>query len=223
MDVEQLLGDVIRGALGARGKRHRGAWRALTGHHGSFVTPATIVGALGLAWGVYETMTSSSSVTATPAAGTNQAVPPIPSASSPASPLRTPDPGAAAAPSVPPEVARVIRLTVSATRADGTLSDAEQASILAHAGRAGAESVVREELARPTPLAAIVAGVAETARPELYRLAFTIVRADETVSGGERIYLAQLAHALGLTPEQAAAIEAKGAKVIDEAGRDTSS
>ena len=33
---------------------------------------------------------------------------------------------------------------------------------------------------------------------ELYILAFTIVRADENVSGAERIYLAQLAHQLGL-------------------------
>jgi uncharacterized membrane protein YebE (DUF533 family) len=122
---------------------------------------------------------------------------------------------------VPPEVARVIRLTVSAARADGTLTDAEQASILSHAERAGAESVVREELARPTPLATIVAGVAEAARPELYRLAFTIVRGDETVSGAERIYLAQLAHALGISPERAAAIEAEGAKVIDAAGEGT--
>jgi uncharacterized membrane protein YebE (DUF533 family) len=114
-------------------------------------------------------------------------------------------------------VARVIRLTVSAARADGTLTDAEKASILSHAERAGAESIVRQELARPTPLTTIVAGVTEMARPELYRLAFTIVRADETVSGGERIYLAQLANALGITPEEAAALEAQGATVIDAA------
>jgi uncharacterized membrane protein YebE (DUF533 family) len=225
MDVEQLIGDVIRGALRARGKRHRGAWRALTGRHGSFVTPATIVGALGLAWGVYETMTASSPVAATPAAGQGTATPP-PVPVSPDTAAASPSPASGtevAAPSVPPDVARVIRLTVSAARADGTLTDAEQASILQHAGQAGAEAIVREELARPTPLASIVAGVADAVRPDLYRLAFTIVRADEAVSGGERIYLAQLAHALGLTPERAAAIEAEGASVIDAAGRDTPS
>jgi uncharacterized membrane protein YebE (DUF533 family) len=32
----------------------------------------------------------------------------------------------------------------------------------------------------------------------MYILAFTIVHADEGVSGAERIYLAQLAHQLGL-------------------------
>jgi len=96
-------------------------------------------------------------------------------------------------------------------------TDAEKASILSHAERVGAESIVREELARPTPLTTIAAGVTEMARPELYRLAFTIVRGDETVSGSERIYLAQLANALGITPEQAAALEAQGARVIDAA------
>ena len=38
-------------------------------------------------------------------------------------------------------------------------------------------------------------------------LAFTIVRADETVSGAERIYLAQLAHQLGLDAATAARLE----------------
>ena len=48
------------------------------------------------------------------------------------------------------------------------------------------------------PLADIVRGVTDPAiKNELYMLAFTIVRADETVSGAERIYLAQLAHQLG--------------------------
>ena len=85
---------------------------------------------------------------------------------------------------------------------------------LVHADPVGREAL-REELARPTPLAAIVAGVAETARPELYRLAFTIVRADETVSGGERIYLAQLAHQLGLDATTMAQLETDTASKID--------
>ena len=46
----------------------------------------------------------------------------------------------------------------------------------------------------------------------LYTLAFSIVRADEQVSGSERIYLAQLAHVLRLDPEQVRAIE----KAVDE-------
>jgi uncharacterized membrane protein YebE (DUF533 family) len=46
-------------------------------------------------------------------------------------------------------------------------------------------------------------------------LGFAIVRADEGVSGAERIYLAQLAHALGLTPEIVGAIERDTAAAID--------
>ena len=46
-------------------------------------------------------------------------------------------------------------------------------------------------------------------------LAFTIVRADDTVSGAERIYLAQLAHALGLDAATAASLEQQTATAID--------
>ena len=62
---------------------------------------------------------------------------------------------------------------------------------------------------------------ADADRRDLYVLAFTIVRADETVSGAERIYLAQLAHALGLDPATAAALEQQTAAAIDGADADT--
>ena len=60
---------------------------------------------------------------------------------------------------------------------------------------------------------------ADAARRDLYVLAFTIVRADETVSGAERIYLAQLAHALGLDPATAAVLEQQTVAAIDAAPR----
>ncbi len=44
---------------------------------------------------------------------------------------------------------------------------------------------------------------------------FGIVRADETVSGGERIYLAQLAHQLGLEPATVERLESEAATRID--------
>ena len=52
-------------------------------------------------------------------------------------------------------------------------------------------------------------------RHNLYVLAFTIVRADETITGGERIYLAQLAHKLGLDAATAARLETSTAAAID--------
>jgi uncharacterized membrane protein YebE (DUF533 family) len=51
----------------------------------------------------------------------------------------------------------------------------------------------------------------------MYEMAFTVVRADEAVSGAERIYLAQLAHALGLDPPATARIEQEAAARIDAA------
>ena len=66
------------------------------------------------------------------------------------------------------------------------------------------------------PLSEIVRGATDpAARKEFYTLAFTIVRADETVTGAERIYLAQLAHQLGLDPAAVSAIEAETTAKID--------
>ena len=48
--------------------------------------------------------------------------------------------------SVSPEVMRVIRLTIAAARADGTLTPKEEEAILTHARTVGAESLVAQEL-----------------------------------------------------------------------------
>jgi uncharacterized membrane protein YebE (DUF533 family) len=114
------------------------------------------------------------------------------------------------------DVLRVVRLAVSAARADGTLLPAERALILSHAREAGVESIVELELATPRPLSEIVSGIADDQRKrDLYVLAFTIVRADESVSGAERVYLAQLAHQLGLDAATVATLEKETAAKID--------
>ena len=88
--------------------------------------------------------------------------------------------------------------------------------ILARAKEAGLESAVEAELAATYPLNEIVAGVADdNARKDLYVLAFTIIRADETVTGAERVYLAQLAYQLGLDAATVAELETKTAASID--------
>jgi uncharacterized membrane protein YebE (DUF533 family) len=113
-------------------------------------------------------------------------------------------------------VARLIRLAVSAAKADGTLSDTERTLIMDRAREAELETLVEQELAATTPLAEIVRGVTDPAmKNELYVLAFTIIRADENVSGAERIYLAQLAHQLGLDPASTQALELDTAHRID--------
>jgi uncharacterized membrane protein YebE (DUF533 family) len=64
-----------------------------------------------------------------------------------------------------------------------------------------------------------VAGVSDPAfKQQLYTLAFTIVRADETVTGAERIYLAQLANRLALEPALVSRLETEAGARIDAAG-----
>ena len=116
----------------------------------------------------------------------------------------------------PDPLARVIQLAISAAKADGQLTDQERAMIMARAREAGLEAIVEAELNQRRPLADVVRGVADPAiKKDLYVLAFAIVRADESISGAERIYLAQLAHQLGLEPSAVQAIEAETANKID--------
>jgi uncharacterized membrane protein YebE (DUF533 family) len=105
---------------------------------------------------------------------------------------------------------------VSAARADGELGPAERARILGEAREVGAEEAVMRELDHPRPLGEVVAGVSDPHfKEQLYTLAYTIVRADEAVTGGERIYLAQLANRLGLAPDEVARLEGQAASRID--------
>ena len=57
-------------------------------------------------------------------------------------------------------------------------------------------------------------------RADLYTLAYSIVRADETVSGAERIYLAQLAALLDLEPSAVERLESEAGAGIDEAAEE---
>jgi uncharacterized membrane protein YebE (DUF533 family) len=192
LNGEQLLEVFLRGALGRSGrKRSRKAVRFLGGQ-GGFLTASTVMAAVGVAWGLYDSLKH-------------------PAAAPPAAPGAPPLP-------VPSEVLRIVRLAASAAGADGVVADDERALILQHARQAGVETIVDEELRVRRPLAEIVVGVvADAERRDLYVLAVAVVRADETISGAERIYLAQLAHALGLDAATAAALEQQTATAIDGA------
>jgi uncharacterized membrane protein YebE (DUF533 family) len=162
--------------------------------------------AVGVAWGVFDSLKADAPAPAAPL----PTVPPT-SVAPAASPVAPPE--------LPSGVARIVRLAVSAAKADGSLDDAERAVILDHARRAGIAADVDRELQVTRPLADIVRGVsADAERRDLYTLAFAIVRADETVSGAERIYLAQLGHALGLDSATTAQLERQAATAIDGAG-----
>ena len=205
-----ILSIVLRGAMGRSGrKRARRATRFITGN-GGFLTASTVLAAAGVAWGIYDSVKGQNvphvpGVPGVPmGAGANVPgvmVPPIP-----VMPADLPNP-----------VLQLIRLAVSASRADGELTAVERDQILERAKASGLDAIIEPELTQTSrPLGEIVRGITDpAARQEFYTLAFTIVRADETVTGAERIYLAQLAHQLGLDPAAIAAIEAETTAKID--------
>jgi uncharacterized membrane protein YebE (DUF533 family) len=215
------VGSVLRGVLGGRPKRSRGALRYLTNGHSSLLNASTLLTVAGVAWGLWETASRSAATpAATPATTPPVVPPPLPSNATapgpPPLPQSVPAPAAAVTTSsVPPEVIRVLRLTLSAARADGTLAPHEREAILAQARAVGAESLVAPELDAPRPLSEIVAGAADArSRQDLYTLAFTIVRADEQVNETERVYLSELAQHLRLEPDIVGELEREAARRI---------
>jgi uncharacterized membrane protein YebE (DUF533 family) len=208
MHAESILGGLIRGALGARRKRARRAARFLTGGSRSFLTAGTLLTAAGLAWGAYETMRRKGSTPASPPISSPDGL--IPSMPGEPSALPPPPPG-----KTTESLTRLVQLAVSAARADGVLSEEERRAILDQARASGVAEIVEREIADPKPLAEIVAGAAPEIRPDLYTLAFSIVRADEDITGAERIYLAQLAHALGLDMDATQRLEREASSRID--------
>jgi uncharacterized membrane protein YebE (DUF533 family) len=213
-----VLSVVLRGTLGRSGrKRARRATRFLTGH-GGFLSASTMIAAAGVAWGIYDTLKGQNQSTVGAVPGVPPvpglpigSIPPIPTV--PGIPAVTTGSGPEAAGD---PLARIIQLAVSAARADGQLTEQERAMITARAAEVGLEAIVEAELSQTRMLSDIVRGVTDPAiKKDLYVLAFAIVRADENVSGAERIYLAQLAHQLGLDAAAALAIETETASKID--------
>ncbi len=202
MDAERLLGSLIRGAM--RGKRHDRSLRFLTGGRSSFLNASTLLGALGVGWGLYETLKPKTTVAeSSPYTPAPRAAEPLPPPL-PFEPQNQPDLQVSPA----PELLRLIRLTISAARADGELSEEERRRILEYARETGGEALVEGELISPKSLAEIVSGpLSPELKRDMYVLAFSIVHADEGVSGAEQIYLAQLAYQLGLDQETTARLE----------------
>ncbi len=213
MDVGHLLGSVLGGTLGfgrRTRKRQRNALRFLSGGRSPLLGGGGLLTAAGVAWGVIEALRSQrsddASWTPAPASTTTRGF---------AGPPPLPDQTASTT-ELSPDSLRLLRLMVSAARADGELSPSEQARIVELAGDPEESAILRFEVAKPRPLTEIVADVTDPrAKEELYVFAFTIVRADEEVTGGERIFLAQLAHALGLDPAGVERIERETTERID--------
>jgi uncharacterized membrane protein YebE (DUF533 family) len=214
-DPAHLLSIFLGGALGRSGRKHaRKAARFVGGHRG-FISASTLLAAAGVAWGIYDSMKGQQAA-APGAVGVSGPMGAVAASGTPTPPPLPVVPGASTASSVPDEVLRIVRLAVSAARADGSLTPHEREIILQKARESGVEPAVEAELAHPHSLADLVRGLDDPQKQkDLYVLAFTIVRADETVTGGERIYLAQLAHQLGLDAATVAVLEQTTSTQID--------
>lgn len=238
MDLERLITSVVSGAVGGRRKRHRGAMRFLTAGKRSFLNASTLLTLAGVAWGVWEaanrptgpqpvgapTPPGSPPISPPPGAsavGARTTPPPLPGAAAGAvvpPPLPTTPPAPVTERQVPPEVLRVLRLTLSAARADGTLTPHEREALLGQARAVGAEEMIASELERSRPLGEVVGDVANPrVREDLYTLCYAIVRADESVTPAERTYLSELAGHLRLDAETVARLEDQAAARIQEA------
>lgn len=209
MDPQDIIQSVLNGALSGRRKGGSKAWRAATSGSNPLLNASTLLTLGGLAWGVYETITNK------PGGAAGQPPPSVAPPPIGASPV-APPPLPRTEPSLPENVRRILRLMISAARADGTLHDGERQAILDHASAAGVGPWVKAEVESARPLSEILEGVADpNLKRELYVLAFTIVRADGQLNGAERIYLAQLAHRLGLSADETKSLEDGAASRID--------
>jgi len=225
MNPDFLVNGVLRSVLGGGRKSSRRALRYLSGGHRSiWSNPTTLLTAAGVAWGIYETlaqkgatgasggMGAGGGMGATGAVGagsvgwSGSTVPPLPNLA--------PD-----GVGVSDDAMRLVRLAVSAANADGVMNEHERAAVVQQAQAAGVADVVERELQQRRPLAEVVAGVTDpAARATLYVLAFTVLRADEQLNGAERIYLAHLAHLLGLDPQTVQRLEKDTGERIDALG-----
>jgi uncharacterized membrane protein YebE (DUF533 family) len=219
-NISSLLSSVATDAIGLRGKRGRRARGFLGGGGRSFLGTSSLIGLAGLAVGAYHIFKSSSQSSArqpvqpgtrvVDAAGreldefpARAATPPVPSVTAPSQ-------------SVDDMPLRAMRIMIAAARCDGQLGEEKLGELISHAKDAGIEAQMRSEWQAPRSLAELCAGVSDPAQQsDLYILAFAVLRADEELTGAERVFLAQLAARLGLSKEQAVALESDTARRID--------
>ena len=138
LDAEDILDGLVRGALSGRKKSWRRAGRAVRGS--GLINARTLLAAAGVAWGLYETWQSQQAQGAGAAAPRRRAR--RATARRPGEPRPRPPSDAG----LPAPVLQLMRLMISAARADGELGPAERERILAEAREVGAEALVLREL-----------------------------------------------------------------------------
>lgn len=207
-DVEKLLGQMISGGSGRRGRRSSGGF-GIPG-----VSNAQLgVGAIGLAIAAWEHFQKKPAATPaapmTPSPVIMPPPPPRPTAAPPSAPPAAPPMSAAtvtaaAAPADErvADAAHLIRSMIAAANADGTIDAEERANILQRAMEAGLDSATQQflmgELRAPASIEQIAAATREELRLETWAAALISITVD---TDAENAYLERLAAALGLTAE----------------------
>ncbi len=228
LNISSLLTSVAKDAMGLRGKSHRRALGFLGGGHRSMLNPSSLIGLAGVAVAAYQIFKDHSASNASVARPVEPGTTVVDRTGRP---LDTAGPSAHSTivpplPIVPPLSQKVsdlplraLRLMIAAARCDTQLGEEEMGRLASSAKDAGLENEMRAEWQAPRPLALILRGVGDAdQKRELYTLAFAILRADDEVNGAERIFLAQVASNLALTPEMTAKIERETALEIDQHG-----
>jgi hypothetical protein len=241
MNFLRLGSAVLRSALSAGGKRGTGALRVLGGRSSLLRSPAALQLATGLAFGLFDQYMRRRGASDGPQALTHEGVRTLPASAtelsgshaSSAPPARLPPPlptharapassaaSAGSASALEESGWRALRVALAAARADGELSAAERAALLAEARAAGAEAALEQELARvPGPAELGDARLPLTDRHALYALAYAVMRADERIDPRERTWLTEFARTLALPAETCTALEREVAARIDAAAR----
>lgn len=213
-NAEKLLGQVIGGVLGSKGRGKKKKNDLL----GGLTSGAGLMTAIGLAVGAYEVLKDKKTAPPSPPGyATGPAMPPPPPpvgqvvGSIPASlPVVPP----AAAPVVPSGMApaagelsteelarRMIQVMVAAACADGTMDEQEEKAILDRLRGADLSQEERmfmlEELHHPKDIASLTAGISNPSTAKaMYMLAIAAIAID---TEAERRWLDDLARGLGLS------------------------
>ncbi len=193
---EKILGNLLMG-----GTRRRG----------SMVSGGALLGLAGVAMEAVEHLMNQQGRSTPPAAPPSSAPPPPPPGAGPrgAGPVGPPPPPPPPESGSSEKAVLLIRAMIAAAAADGVIDSQERSRILEQAGKGGLSQqeldFLNQEMENPQNLEAIVAGVDS---PQLATQVYTVsLAALEVDNDAERQYLARLAEALGLSPEQVASIE----------------
>lgn len=211
MDVERLLGMVLRSGLSTKSKS-KGKSKGFSGmvKKAAFSKEGlTLLAGIGMAAYEHFRGAQAAPTPPTPAAGP-ATPPPFPGAKAAPPPFA----GARALPGTPdPDL--LLLAMVTAAKADGVLDPSERAALLEHLLQSGAgaeeRALLDRLLAAPMDLDALVARVTDpVTAAEVYAASRLAIEPDLPV---ERAYLAELARRLGLDAAMVAEIEAR----LDEA------